>query len=57
MQKTIFIAAMGMIALSMTAPARADTIADQSRISVYAPIAPGLEQGILILKHGMLHTL
>lgn len=36
-------ALLAMIALSIITPARAEFIADQSRISVVAPMEPGLD--------------
>lgn len=46
MKSKSFIAAFALIALAMSMPARADIIADQSRISVWSPAAPYLDQVI-----------
>ena len=53
MSKKIHIVSMALLALSMTVPAKADIIADQSRISVAAPHLPWIDTAETPWRQGM----
>lgn len=44
MKSKVYKIALALIIASATVPAQADIIADQSRISVFAPKSPNLDQ-------------
>ena len=54
MSKKIYIASMALVALSMTVSAKADIIADQSRISVSSPQVPWIDKAGSPWRQGML---